>query len=63
MSTTVETEKYAGYEALCPWHHRQPFDGVEQYPRVITRADAKYWLGAGRQRRAAVLDVRRARSG
>ena len=37
-----ETEKYAGYEALCPWHHRQPFDGVEQRPCVITRAEAAY---------------------
>jgi hypothetical protein len=38
MSTTVI--EYPGYEAICPWHHRQPFDGVEQYPTVITRADA-----------------------
>ena len=40
MSTTVI--EYPGYEAICPWHHRQPFDGVEQYPTVITRADAPY---------------------
>ena len=38
--TVVETEKYAGYEAACAWHHRQPFDGVEQQPRVIMRSDA-----------------------
>ena len=40
--TFVESEQYAGYEAACPWHHRQPFDGVEPHPRVITRADAAY---------------------
>ena len=40
--TVLDTEKYAGYEAACPWHHRQPFNGVEQVPRVITRSDAMY---------------------
>ena len=37
-----ETEKYEGYEALCPWHHRQPFDGIDQYARVITAGEASY---------------------
>ncbi len=40
--SVLETERWAGYEAAWPGHHRQPFDGVEQYPRVITRADAGY---------------------
>ncbi|MFN8224123.1 MAG: cupin domain-containing protein [Gaiellales bacterium] len=39
------TERFAGYEALCPWHHRQPFaDGVQE-PRLITRKDALYCSG------------------
>jgi len=37
-----QTEQYAGYEALCTWHHRRPFDGVEQFPCVITPGDAAY---------------------
>jgi quercetin dioxygenase-like cupin family protein len=36
-----ETE-YPGYEAVLPWHHRQPFDGVEQFPCVIGADDACY---------------------
>ena len=42
MTVVDPTEQYEGYEALCPWHHRQPFDGVEQYPRLITQDDASY---------------------
>ena len=42
MTVVDPTEQYEGYEALCPWHHRQPFDGVEQYPRLITQDDATY---------------------
>jgi hypothetical protein len=38
----TDTEQYAGYEAACPWHHRQPFADGNQYPRVISRADASY---------------------
>jgi quercetin dioxygenase-like cupin family protein len=38
---TFETE-YPGYEAVLPWHHRQPFDGVEQFPCVIGPDDASY---------------------
>jgi len=34
--------EHPGFEAIAPWHHRQPFDGVEQYPCVITRAEAPY---------------------
>ncbi len=40
-STAVESE-YPGYEAIAPWHHRQPFADGEQYPTVITRAAAPY---------------------
>ena len=40
--SVLDTERFAGYEAAWPGHHRQPFmDGV-QYPRVIRRADAGY---------------------
>ena len=37
-----QASEYPGYEALLPWHHRQPFDGVEQFPCVIRREDAPY---------------------
>jgi quercetin dioxygenase-like cupin family protein len=37
---------YPGYEALLPWHHRQPFDGVPQVPCVIARRDACYFSWA-----------------
>ena len=49
--TVLETERWSGYEAAWPGHHRQPFDGVEQYPRVITRADAD--TPRGRRRTAS----------
>jgi quercetin dioxygenase-like cupin family protein len=39
----VTTTEFAGYEALLPWHHRQPFDGVPQEPRVISRSDTCYF--------------------
>jgi len=41
MSATPALE-YPGYEAICPWHHRQPFDRVEQFPRLVSKADALY---------------------
>ena len=34
--------EYPGYEAICPWHHRQPFGGIEQSPLLISRRDALY---------------------
>ena len=34
--------EYPGYEAVLPWHHRQPFDGAEQFPCVIRPWDARY---------------------
>ena len=37
QSTPDRTERFAGYEDLCPWHHRQPFRDGEQFARVITR--------------------------
>ena len=40
--TVLDSERWAGYEAAWPGHHRQPFAGVEQHARVITRADAGY---------------------
>ena len=40
--TTAEMVEHPGYEAIAPWHHRQPFADGEQYPTVITRADAPY---------------------
>jgi quercetin dioxygenase-like cupin family protein len=40
MSAT--SSEYPGYEAVLPWHHRQPFDGVEQFPCVIRPRDAYY---------------------
>ena len=39
-------DRYPGYEAALPWHHRQPFDGVEQFPCVIRREDADYFSWA-----------------
>ncbi len=39
-------DRYPGYEAALPWHHRQPFDDVEQFPRVIRREDACYFSWA-----------------
>src|SRR3954464_7371757 len=42
MGSEAVEQEYPGYEALCPWHHRQPFGDGEQVPRVITRADAPY---------------------
>lgn len=41
-----DMELYPGYEAALPWHHRQPFDGVEQFPCVIRRDDADYFSWA-----------------
>lgn len=38
--------EFAGYEALLPHYHRQPFDGVEQFPCVIGRGDARYFSWA-----------------
>lgn len=38
----AEPVQYPGYEEMCPWHHRMPFDGVPQEPRVVTRAEALY---------------------
>ena len=38
----LDTERWAGYEAAWPGHHRQPFEDGVQYPRVITRKDAGY---------------------
>ena len=38
--------EYPGYEAVLPWHHRQPFDGVEQFPCVIAPGDASYFSWA-----------------
>jgi quercetin dioxygenase-like cupin family protein len=40
--TLLETERWSGYETAWPGHHRQPFNGVDQYPCVITRADAEF---------------------
>jgi quercetin dioxygenase-like cupin family protein len=45
QATSDETTRFAGYEELCPWHHRQPFDDVPQTPRVITRKQAFYCSG------------------
>ena len=42
MSDVLDTERWSGYEAAWPGHHRQPFTDGVQYPRVITRADAGY---------------------
>ncbi len=39
---SVPTTEYPGYEAICPWHHRQPFDGVEQSPLLIGRQESLY---------------------
>ena len=39
---TTRVTEHPGYEAICPWHHRQPFADGEQYPTVISRADAPY---------------------
>jgi quercetin dioxygenase-like cupin family protein len=39
---TTAAIEYPGYEAACPWHHRQPFADGEQHPTVITRAEAPY---------------------
>ncbi len=36
------TAQYPGYEELLPWHHRQPFDGVPQFPCLISRKDTSY---------------------
>ncbi len=38
--------EYPGYEAMLPWHHRQPFDGVEQFPCVVAPGDASYFSWA-----------------
>jgi len=61
MAGTVEQE-YAGYEAQLPWHHRQPFDGVPQFPCVIEPGDACYFswapvTGTGRSLLASPGDV------
>src|SRR5947209_4086794 len=40
--TMLETERWSRYEEMCPWHHRQPFNGAQQHPRVIKREDAAY---------------------
>ena len=57
MSTTVT--EYPGYEAICPWHHRQPFDGVEQYPTGDhARGRALPVLGARARQQHAVVDLR-----
>ena len=47
MSATAPdpTERFAGYEDLCPWHHRQPFGEGPQHARVITRKEAFYCSG------------------
>jgi quercetin dioxygenase-like cupin family protein len=45
MTGTLEQE-YAGYEAQLPWHHRQPFQGVPQFPCVIGPGDACYFSWA-----------------
>ena len=42
----MATTTFAGYEELLPWHHRQPFDGVPQEPRVIARGDSYYFSWA-----------------
>jgi quercetin dioxygenase-like cupin family protein len=39
---SAPTTEYPGYEAICPWHHRQPFDGVEQSPLLIGRQQSLY---------------------
>jgi quercetin dioxygenase-like cupin family protein len=39
---SAPTTEYPGYEAICPWHHRQPFDGVEQSPLLIGRQESLY---------------------
>src|SRR6202011_1085851 len=43
VPATHEEPLYPGYEALLPWHHRQPFDGAEQFPCVIGREQASYF--------------------
>jgi quercetin dioxygenase-like cupin family protein len=41
-----DTERFSGYEAAWPGHHKQPFrDGV-QSPCVVRRADAEYFAWA-----------------
>ena len=63
MTTTVEIE-HPGYEAICPWHHRQPFDRVRAVPDGDQPGRRPLFVvGARPGQQHAVVDLRRHEAG